>query len=102
MTMSNLSTSSFTFWWMALLNFIPYSLNPFSLSLHHTRFAPNLQFTIPIQILSTANREETHSTATSNRLLFLTTTLCHTEPVDAYVIPHCTILIVPSSRRSPS
>ncbi|GFV57877.1 hypothetical protein TNCV_501391 [Trichonephila clavipes] len=34
-------------------------------------------------------------------LLLLTTTLCHTEPADAYVIPHCTILTAPSTHRSP-
>ncbi|GFT90887.1 hypothetical protein TNCV_2200421 [Trichonephila clavipes] len=71
-------------------------------SLHSTRFAPNFLFPIPIQIISTANREETQSTAASNKIAFLTTTRCHSEPADAYVIPHCTILTAPSPHRSPS
>ncbi|GFY40520.1 hypothetical protein TNIN_134221 [Trichonephila inaurata madagascariensis] len=62
------------------------------------KLAPNFLFPISIQILSTANGEETHSTATSNKIA--PSTLCHTEPADAYVIPYCTILTTPSPHRS--
>ncbi|GFY59167.1 hypothetical protein TNIN_472971 [Trichonephila inaurata madagascariensis] len=77
------------------------------------KLAPNFPFPIPFQIPSTANREETHSTATSNRIapshynpVPHRTCGCLRHPslhhLDSTESSSITILTAPSPHRSPS